>query len=267
MNLIRPYTKAMLTNPTLWFWAIAFMAFWIAIGAFVQSQGVGSGRPAILAYTTSWYALIVLFSLSMLSVAIANSMTYGSSALAYSFRFTRLTPEGYLGSIVGGSAILGGVLSFVLLGASVGMFGARFQTALWPADPAGLLAVSLLAGVFFMTLSLTLVLVVINYLGLRSTSFVGFVPLLLTFTLGEAQVYLALPRWTIYGSPFNDLASLLYEGFSGTPATVILGTSSAQLDWTWLVVAIVLWTAVLTATSLLLLRRIRARQLEEGRQI
>jgi len=267
VNLVRSYTKAMLTNPSLWFWAVAFMAFWLAIGAFVESQGVGQGRSTILAYTTSWYAIIVLFSLSMLSVAISNSMTYGTSALVYAFRFTRLRPEGYLGSLVGGSAMLGGVLSFVLLGATTGMFEARFRVPLWPADPVGLVAVSLLAGVFFMTLSVTLVLIVINYLGLRSSSFVGFVPLLLTFTLGEAQLYVALPRWLIYASPFNDLASLLYQGFSGEPATLVLGSSSAVLDWVWLLTAIALWIGTLTASSLLLLRRVRARQLEEGRQI
>jgi hypothetical protein len=267
MNLWRPYTKAMLTNPFLWFWAVAFMAFWVAIGAFVESQGIGPSHATVVAYTTSWYALIVLFSLSMLAVAIANSLTYGSSALAYAFRFTRLTPEGYLGSIVGGSAILGGVLSFALLGVTVGMFGSRFGSVLLPADPLGLLAVALLGGVFFMALSVTLILVVINYLGLRSASFVGFVPLLISFSLGNAQAYVALPRWLLYGSPFNDLASLLYQAYSGTPATVVLGTASAALDWSGLLLGVLLWTALLTGTSILLLRRIRARQLEEGRQI
>ncbi len=42
MNLTRWYAKAMLTNGSLWFWAVAFMAMWLGIGAFLESQGVGS---------------------------------------------------------------------------------------------------------------------------------------------------------------------------------------------------------------------------------
>lgn len=267
MNLWRPYTKAMLANGSLWFWAFAFMAFWLAVGAFVESAEVGPGHSAVVAYTTSWYAVIVLLSLSMLAVAIANSLTYGSSALAYAFRFSRLTPEGYFGSIVGGSAVMGAVLSFVLIGATAGMFGGRFRLLLLPADPAGLLAVSLLGGVFFMALAVTMILVVINYLGLKSTNFTGFLPLVLSITLGNAQIYLALPSWFVYGSPFNDLASLLYQGYSGVPATGQLGAASLALTWEYLVVGILVWTAVLGASSLVLLRQIRSRQLEEGRQI
>jgi len=48
---------------------------------------------------------------------------------------------------------------------------------------------------------------------------------------------------------------------------VVLGSASAEQNWLWLVVAIALWTGMLTGASVVLLRRIRARQLEEGRQI
>ncbi len=268
MNLWGPYTKAMLTNRTLWFWAVVFMGFWLAIGAFVESQGLSLVGASLRNYATSWYAVIVLFSLSMLAISIANSMTYGSGALAYSFRFTRLTPESYFGSVVGGSAVLGIVLSFVLIGATTAMFAIRFGSVLLPADVPALLGISLLGGVFYMALSMTLILVVINYLGLKSASFIGFVPLLFSYALGIAQAYVRLPDWLLYGSPFNDIASLLYQGFAGYPSAAVLGeANAAPLDWAPLTAGIVVWTLLLTGTSLLLLRRIRARQLEEGRQI
>lgn len=267
MNLWRPYAKAMLTNASLWFWAVAFMMFWLAIGAFLESSGVGPARLAVFAYTSAWYAVIVLIALSLLAAAIAGSFAYGSASLAFAFRYTRLTPKGYLLSIIGGSAILGLVLNLVLIGATAGMFGARFSTALPPADGLGLVGMSMLGGVFFLALSATLALVAINYLGLRSSNFVGYVPLLLSFVFGNAQVDVALPRWIIYGSPFNDLTSLLYQGYSGTTPTVELGTSSVPLDWPFLLAGLLVWTVVLLATTLVLLRRIRARQIEEGRQI
>lgn len=267
MNLWRPYAKAMLTNLSLWFWAVAFMAFWLGIGAFLESSGIGPGRAAIVAYTSSWYAVIVLIALSLLAAAIAGSFAYGSASLAYAFRWSRLTPKGYLASIVGGSAVLGLVLNVVLLGATAGIFGARFSAAIVPADALGLVGVSMLGGVFFLALAATLALVAIDYLGLRSSNFVGYVPLLLSFVLGNAQTDVALPRWVIYGSPFNDLTSLLYQGYSGTTPTVELGTSSVALAWPFLLVGLLAWTCLLVATTLLLLRRIRARSIEEGRQI
>ncbi len=267
MNLTRCYAKAMLTNGSLWFWAVAFMTMWLGIGAFLESQGVAATRSAVVAYTTSWYAVIVLIALSLLAAVIAGSYAYGSSALAYAFRYSRLTPAGYLISIVGGSALLGLVLNVVLLGATAGMFGVRFATTLLPVDPAALLGVSLVGGVFFMALSSTLALLAINHLGLRSADFVGYVPLVLSFVLGNAQLYVTFPRWFIYGSPFNDLTSLLYQGYSGSTPTVELGTATVPLDWIFLVLGILVWTAAFVGCTLVLLRRIRSRQLEERRQI
>jgi hypothetical protein len=267
MNLGRSFAKSLLSNGSLWFWAVAFMAMWLGIGAFLESQGVGPERAAIVAYTTSWYAVIVLIGLSLLAAAIAGSIVYSSSSLAYAFRWTRLTPSGYLGSIVVGSSVLGVVLNVVLLGATAGMFGWRFSTAVLPVDPLGLVGVSLLGGVFYMALAATLSLVVINYLGLRSSNFIGYVPLLLSFVLGNAQLYVALPRALVYASPFNDLLSLLYQGYSGATPTVQLGASSAPLAWVPLLLGVLLWTGAFAATTLGLLRRIRARHLEEGRQV
>ncbi len=267
MNLWRPYAKAMLTNLSLWFWAVAFMAFWLAIGAFLESSGVGPARAAIVAYTSSWYAVIVLIALSLLAAAIAGSFAYGSASLAFAFRFTRLTPRGYLESILVGSAVLGLVLNVALIGATVGMFGVRFSTELLPSDGLALVGISMVGGAFFMALSATLALLAINYLGLRSSSYVGYVPLLLSFVLGNAQTDVALPRWIIYGSPFNDLTSLLYQAYSGTTPTVELGTSSVALAWPLLLLGLLLWTGALTGTTLVLLRRIRARPIEEGRQV
>jgi hypothetical protein len=268
VNLWKWYTKALLTNRFLWSWGIAFMLFWLVIGAFLESQGFDLHGPSTLLYTSSWYAIIVILSLSMLAVAVSSSLTYGSAALSYSFRYTRLTPGGFLFSLVGGSAVLGFFLSFLMLGATVGVFGARFGRLLLPSNVLGLLGVSLLAGVFMMALATVLLLVVINYLGLKSTSFVAFVPLLLSYAFGLGQVYAPLPAWLLYGSPYNDLTSLLYEGYAGRPTPVEISTSSASvLSWPWLVVALLAWTLVLTGVAAFLLPRIRSRQLEEGRQV
>ena len=268
MNLWRWYTKAILTNRSLWFWGVAFMLFWIVIGAFFESQGMVLSGSGLLAYAGAWYVIIVLFSLSMLASVIAVSLTYGSSALAYSFRFTALTPNGYFLSIVGGSAVLGLFLTFLMLGGTVGVFGARFDATIVPANIPAIIGVSLLAGVFYMALTTTLMLVVINYLGLKSTSFAGYVPLLFSYAFGLGQIYVRFPSWVLYGSPFNDLTSLLFQGFTGAPTPVrISNATQAVLSWPLLAIGLLAWILVLSVLAALLLRRIRARQLEEGRQI
>jgi len=266
MNLAPAYSKALLRNETLWFWGGVFMLFWIVIGAFVESQGLSLAGTALRQYAASWYAVVVLLSLSMLAVAIANSLTYGSAALAYAFRYTRLTPNGYLGSVLVASAIMGFFLGFLILGGTVAVFGARFHASLVPSNIAGLVGVALVAGVFFMALAAILMLVVINYVGLRSTSLVGFVPLMLAYAFGLGQVFLPLPAWLLYGSPYNDITSLLYQGFCGAAAPVS-GAGPATLAWPILVAALLAWSVALSAGATFLLRRIRARQVEEGRQV
>jgi len=268
VNVLRGYTKAMLTNRTIWSWGVGFMLFWLVVGAFIESQGQDLSGSGVVVYTAAWYVVIVLFSLSMFAVAVANSFTYGSAALAYSFRFSKLSPAGFFGSVVGGSAVMGTVLSFVMLGSTVGIFGLRFDYRFVPANVPALVGISVGAGVFYMALATVLMLVVINYLGLKSSAFVGFAPLLLSYAFGLAQVYAQLPAWLLYASPYNEIESLLYQAFVGSPTPLqISGSTSAVLAWPYLAAGLVVWTALLSGIAAGLLRRIRARQIEEGRQI
>ncbi|HTS33855.1 MAG TPA: hypothetical protein VMI55_07985 [Thermoplasmata archaeon] len=268
MNVLKWYAKAMLTNRSIWSWGVGFMLFWLVIGAFVESQGQDLSGSGTVVYTASWFVVIVLFSLSMFAVAVANSLTYGSAALSYSFRFSNLTPRSFFGSVVGGSALVGTVLSFVMLGSTVAVFGAKFDTRFTPANLPALVGTSVGAGVFYMACSMTLMLVVINYLGLKSASFAGFLPLLLSYTFGLGQIYVQLPAWLVYGSPYNDIASLLYQGFTGHPAAIQLAGSGAEvLAWPYLAAGLVVWTLLLSTSAAWLLGRVRVRQIEEGRQI
>jgi hypothetical protein len=119
-----------------------------------------------------------------------------------------------------------------------------------------------------MGLGTALVLVVVNYLGLRSLGFIEFVPLVLSYIFGFAQLYVALPAAVLYLSPWNDMESLLYQAYRGIPATVTLAqTGSPPLDWPLNVAALGAWVVVLVALSGQLLGRIRSVSVQEGRQI
>jgi hypothetical protein len=179
--LFKYYTKGILSNRNLWFWGVAFMLFWVVIGAFEFSQGVPDTNGAPDAFTSSWYGIIALFSLSSLAISIAYTIYYASSSLAYSFKYTRLTPVSYIGTLIGSSSILGVMLSAIMLLATYWMFSYRFGIGLVPHNPLGAVAISALGGVFMMSFAMLLVLIVVNFIGLRSMSLVEFVPLLFAF--------------------------------------------------------------------------------------
>jgi hypothetical protein len=266
MSLFKYYTKGLVSNRNLWFWGVAFMLFWLVLGAYSFSQGLPSN--AMEAYTSSWYGTIALYSLSSLAIGIAYSIYYASSSLVYSFKYTKLTPKSYIGSLVGSSSVLGVVLSVIMLGATYAFFSAKFGLNLAPSNTLGAIAVSALAGVFMMTFAMLLVLIVVNYVGLRSINLVTFVPLILAFGLGFTQLTNPFPQALVYVSPYNSIQSLLFHAYSGLPATVQLDNSaSATLYWPILVISLLCWILALTLVDTFLLRRLKPRQLEEGRQI
>jgi hypothetical protein len=117
-------------------------------------------------------------------------------------------------------------------------------------------------------LGTALVLVVVNYIGLRSMSFIEFVPLILSYIFGFAQLYVALPSAVLYLSPWNDMESLLYQAYRGVPATVTLANSgSPSVDWPLCAVALVAWVVALVGLSSHLLGRIRSVSVQEGGQV
>jgi hypothetical protein len=268
MSLALPYTRAVLRNPNILFWGVAFMAFWFVLGAYVFSSGLPLNRPSEVAYTSAWFGVIALFSLTIVAMSIASSMTYGTEALAYSFRYTRLTPASYALSLMVSSAAVGILFSCVMAGLVSGLFSARFGTLILPANLPGLIGVAVLSGAFMMGLGSVLVLVVVNYLGLRSMSFVEFVPLVLSYIFGFAQLFVALPALALYLSPWNDMESLLFQTYRGAPATVVLGAAgSPALAWPLCVAGLLAWIALLVLLASFLLGRIRSVSVQEGRQI
>jgi hypothetical protein len=268
LSVLKYYTKGILSNKNLWFWGVAFMIFWLVLGAYTFAQGLPHLQSALIAYTGSWYATIALYSLSSLAIGIAYSIYYASSSLAYGFRYTRLTPSSYVGTLVGSSSILGILLSAIMLVTTYGLFSAKFGFNLAPSDPITAVLVSALAGVFMMTFAMLLVLIVVNYVGLQSINLVTFIPLILAFGLGFTQLTTALPSTLLYVSPYNAIESLLYQAYSGNPATVqLVNPASATLQWPYLSASLLLWITAFFLADSFMLKRIKPRQAEEGRQI
>jgi hypothetical protein len=266
--LFKSYTKGILSNRNLWFWGVLVMVFYIVLDTYSFSQGIPDTQPYLLQFAAVIYGSIALFSLSALSVSVASSIYYASFSLAYGFRYTKLSPTSYLRTLVGSSSILGVFLGLVMLACTFGIDSVKFGFDLAPIDPVGALLTSAVAGVFMMTFAVLLVTVVVNYVGLRSVALVSFVPLILALGLGLGALSTGLPAALIYASPYNAIQSLLFMTYSGVaPRTALTNTSAATLQWPYLAVSLVAWIAALFILDALLLRRIKPRQVEEGRQI
>lgn len=266
MSLLKYYTKGILSNRNLWFWGVAMMLFWLVLGAYTFSQGLP--QNALGGYTASWYGTITLYSLSSLAISVAYSIYFSGPSLVYSFKYTKLTPLSYTGSLLGSSSVLGIILSTIMLVSTYAFYSAKFGINLSPSDPLGAVGISALAGVFMMAFAMLLVLIVVNYVGLRSINLVSFVPLILAFGLGFTGLLSQLPAAFLYASPYNAIQMLLFNAYSGSAATLQLDNpSSPALYWPYLMASLMIWTIFLLAVDSFLLRRLKPRQLEEGMQI
>jgi hypothetical protein len=121
---------------------------------------------------------------------------------------------------------------------------------------------------FMISFAMMLVLVAVNYLGLKSVNLIMFVPLILALWLGDTQMYSNLPVAAVYASPYNSIQSLLYLAYNGkTLYAQLYNTAAPALQWPLLVASVFIWIAILLLVEVFLLRRLKPKQIEGGRQI
>ena len=213
-----------------------------------------------------WHSSIVFVKLH--SNQHCNTIYYASASLSYSFKYTKLTPQTFVGTLVGTSALLSVMLGGIVCAATYGVFSVHFNTFLPANNEIGVFGISALSGMFMMSFAMMLVLVAVNYLGLKSGNLIMFIPLILAFWLGDTQMYSSLPVAAIYASPYNSIQSLLYLAYNGkTVYAQLYNSATPALQWPLLVVSVIAWIAVLLFVDIYLLRRLKPRQTEEGRQI
>ncbi|MEM0118171.1 MAG: hypothetical protein QXV32_06970 [Conexivisphaerales archaeon] len=266
--IFKYFLKAIVTNRNLWGWGVLFMAFWLVLGAFVFSTNMPAQKEIELTYTSSYYGIIALYSFASIAISVSYTVYYGSSSLAYSFRYTKLKPLGYFSSLLAAASVMAIVISTIMLLATYSLFSYRFGINLQPAQPLAALALSALAGAFMMVLAMLLVLIVVNYAGVKNINFISFVPLILSYIFGFGQLYANLPVAAEYLSPFTAISSLLFTSYSNLEMPVHpLDPSSGYLDWRLLLLSLLAWIFIIAIADTQLLRRIKPRAIEEARQV
>lgn len=259
--------KSMIKNQALWGWSVLFMAFWLFLGAYVFTQSVGTESDWAI-YTSSWFAIIGLIAGSVIATPISFSTYFASPSLAYGFRYTNLKPSSYLSSLMLSTAIMSVIVGSIISVLTIVLFSARSGFTIYPSAPWTVIGIFFLSGTFMLLLSVTLVVFVNNYLGLKNVSFIAFVPQLLSYIFGLSQVGIPLPSFLVYATPFSDIARLLYLGWHGSPSPMNFVSDSGGFANSYgLLAFLILWIGILFLTSIALLKRIRSTFMEEARQV
>jgi hypothetical protein len=261
------YFKALVSNKSLWGWGVGFMVFWLFMGSYVFGFNMTS-KVESLGYTSVWFSLIGLISGSIIATSVAYSVYYANSSLAYGFRFTKLKPSSYIFNLMGSTSVVAGIMGAIIIMFTIVLFSSRSGYILIPAYPELSILVFLVEGLFMFLLSVVLVISANNYTGLKSISFVVYIPQLLAYLFGFSELGIPLPSAVVYASPFSDIPRLLFETYYGKAAPLNMSNGTGPLlNPVILIASLLVWTALLFVLAMFLVRRIRPRSIEEARQI
>ncbi|HDM22667.1 MAG TPA: hypothetical protein ENG20_02650 [Methanomicrobia archaeon] len=279
MKFLRYFIKSLIRNWMILFWGIFFVGFWLFLGAFVWSGSFIDSvknleeiykQKAFLSYTASWYSMCVLMGFSAISTTLAGIIYNSTSALPYLKRFSRLSPEKYYTHSLIGVSLMTLISSFSLLIITVILYGYRLKSPVYPQNILLLSIVSLFGGLFYYSLAFVISIVSIVLKSPRIREFLGFLPLILTYGVGLAQVNMSLNKNLIYASPINCVLSLLSSAYYGSSVSnEITKTSitdpSIHLSNLYLFISLFLWICILSMINIIMLRRVEEMKLEEGR--
>jgi hypothetical protein len=264
------FIKSMLKNRNLWGWGVFFMLFWLFMGAFVFTSAFPKQEVYYKLNAAIWFGLMGLISTSTTATSISYSIYYGNSSLAYAFRYTTFKPSGYISSFMLSAGIIGGVFSGIMLVTTFFLFSYGSGYTLIPKFPYISIVIGFVAGAFMFLLASIIIVIFNNYLGLRNVTFASFIPMILTYLFGFTQFNSGLPAYIVYGSPFTDISDLLVLSYDGH--LVPLNTnepigSGNHINPEIQVVILAIWIIIMAICSFLLIKKIKPRSIEEGRQV
>lgn len=265
--LARYFLKSLLSNRALWGWGVGFMVFWLFMGSYVFGFNITT-KVESLGYTSVWFSLIGLISGSILATSVAYSVYYANSSLAYCFRYSKLKPSSYIFNLMGSTSLMGGIIGAFIIVFTMVLFSSRTGYILLPAYSYLSIVVFLATGMFMFLLSVVLVIFANNYSGLKSISFIVFIPQLLSYLFGFSELGIPLPSAVVYASPFSDIPRLLFQTYYGGASPLDMSNGTGQLMNPYILVAsLIFWIALLFVLAMFLVRRIKPRSIEEGRQV
>ncbi|WP_236752647.1 hypothetical protein [Acidianus sp. HS-5] len=262
MKLPLILTKRLLLNPYAIGWGIAFMYFWIAMGAFIESSSVPKSRAVY--YTAGWYGVIVLLSTSTFATSIAIMIYYQSGGLSFLTRFSKLTPKYYLLSLYFVMIVTTIIVSALMAVGVISFFSYHFGETIEPKNWGLFILDMILSGIFYLPLALLLEeLTVVTSRKLSSA--ISFIPLVFAYLFGFSYLNINLGN-VVYYSPFISIQVIGMQSFFSKPIPLNYSdVHGPTLNVDYSIISVVVWSIVLSVASMLLFRRLYYKSLEEGR--
>ncbi len=265
--LTKFFMRSLLRNHALWGWGVGFMAVWLFMGAYVFNFDP-TGKNMAMYYTAVWFSLIGLISASIVATSVSNSIYYGNSSLAFALRYTKLKPASYVLDLLVGTSMVVAILGTVLLLFSMVVYSTKSKYPIFPAMPVQSILVFFLAGMFMFFISAVLVIFINNHAGLRNITFVAFIPQILSYIFGFSEFGVSMPASVVYVSPFSEIPRLLFQTFYGSAAPLNISNGTGPtLNPYFLLSGLLAWITLLFLLTLILVRRITPRSIEEARQV
>jgi hypothetical protein len=261
------YLKSLLFDKALWGWGVGLILFWLFMGSYVFGFNITS-KTESLGYTSVWFSLIGLISGSVIATSVAYSVYYANSSLAYGFRYTKLRPSAYILDLMISTAVMGVIIGAFIIVFTLVLFSSKSGYLLLPLYPELSIVMFFVTGIFMFLLSAVLVIFANNYTGLKSVSLIVLIPQILSYLFGFSELGVALPAAVVYASPFSDIPRIMFQTYYGHAAPLNMSNGSGPLLNPLIMIgSLIFWIALLFAMAMFLVRRIRPRSIEEGRQV
>jgi len=288
MKRLLLYTiKSILTHPGIIGWGVLFVLFWDVAGAYIQapsfikelSSALNQVPPEYqhsleqtyyLRYASTWYASLVILSLSSVAIGVAYMLYYQTGTLPYLIRYSKLKISTYFTSLYSGNLIASLILELLLTAAATLMFSNNgLGMTVTPSNIGIIILAIVLASIFIISFSAFLNLLAIKLHAFKLQNLFNFIPSILGF-LAFAMFAFATQTSPIayYSNPYMTAEILLYYGFSGSFDFYTAGNEiTLQLSPGLLTLSVIAWIVILNLINYILARRIHYARIEEGRMM
>jgi len=281
MKRLLLYTiKQILTHPGIIGWGVLFVLFWDVAGAYFQAPSFIHQLPSYiqqfpsiehsiyLQYTSTWYASLVILSLSSVAMGVAYMLYYQTGTLPYLIRYSKLTTTTYFTSLYSGNLIASLILELLLTVAATLMFSHNgVGITVTPSNIGIIILAIVLASIFIISFSAFLDLLAIKLQAFRLQNLFNFIPSILGFLAFAMFAFTTLTSpIAYYSNPYMTAEILLYEGFSGSFEFYTASNEvTLRLSLGLLTLSAIAWIVILNVVNYILARRIQYVNVEEGR--
>lgn len=268
-TLLRSY----LLNPYIISWGILFILFWEAMGVYVFSKGID--KEYMLYVIGSYYGQFLILGLGSVAGVLVRSIYSASFSVRYISKFSRLNPRRLFIENSTATIIFLMIYSTIVWGLLVLLAFIRFNEWYMPKNVPGIIGVTIIVAIFMYIFGLFQAYVIIFLRRPQLSSFISFVPLMLSF-ISHSAFWIDF-KWLAYVIPFNIISNITYyyytdsEPYTGAIVENVkeeaMGGNPSYADPIISLISLIAWTILLVLMNCVLIRESQGVSYEELRLV